>query len=65
MTAWVNNGSSDNVYYTGTSSATLKWAGGIKPTMSTGTGRTDVYGFLCTNAAGSAFDGFIIGQDIQ
>jgi len=32
--------------------------------MSTSTSHTDVYGFLCTNDAGSAFDGFIIGQDL-
>jgi hypothetical protein len=63
VTAWLNTGS-DFVYYTGTTRATLRWAGNIKPTMSTSTGHTDVYGFLCTNAAGSAFDAFIIGQDL-
>ena len=44
--------------------ATVRWAGNIKPTMSTSGNHTDVYGFLCTNAAGTAFDGFIIGQDL-
>jgi len=44
--------------------ATVRWAGDITPTMSTATAHTDVYGFLCTNDAGTAFDGFIIGQDL-
>ena len=63
VTAWLNTGS-DFVYYTGTTRATLRWAGNIKPTMSTSTGHTDVYGFLCTDNAGSKFDAFIIGQDL-
>ena len=42
--------------------ATVRWAGNITPTMSTA--HTDVYGFLCTNDAGTTFDGFIIGQDL-
>jgi hypothetical protein len=49
---------------TGGTAATVRWAGGITPTMSTATEHTDVYGFLCTNDAGTAFDGFIIGQDL-
>jgi len=44
--------------------ATIRWAGGTVPVMSTSTAHTDVYGFLCTNNAGTAFDGFIIGQDL-
>jgi hypothetical protein len=44
--------------------AVVRWAGNVVPTMSTATAHTDVYGFLCTNAAGTAFDGFIIGQDL-
>tara|TARA_R110000787_G_scaffold49634_4_gene118905 strand:+ start:132 stop:2696 length:2565 start_codon:yes stop_codon:yes gene_type:complete len=44
--------------------ATVRWAGNITPTMSTATAHTDVYGFLCTNDAGTTFDGFIIGQDL-
>ena len=63
VTAWNNTGT-DNVHYTGTTRATLRWAGDIKPTMSTATGHTDVYGFLCTNNVGSAFDAFIVGQDL-
>ena len=49
---------------TGGTAATVRWAGNIKPTMSTSTSHTDVYGFLCTNNAGSEFDAFIIGQDL-
>ena len=45
-------------------SATIRWASNRVPTMSTSTSHTDVYGFLCTNNAGTAFDGFIIGQDL-
>ena len=43
---------------------TIRWAGNVVPVMSTSTGHTDVLGFLCTNNAGTAFDGFIIGQDL-
>lgn len=49
---------------TGGTAATIRWAGNITPTMSTATSHTDVYGFLCTNNAGTNFDGFIIGQDL-
>ena len=51
-------------YTTGGAAATVRWAGNVVPTMSTSTSHTDVYGFLCTNNAGSNFDGFIIGQDL-
>ena len=55
-----------NVDYTsGGAAATVRWAGGgTAPTMSTSTSHTDVYGFLCTNNAGSAFDGFVVGQNL-
>jgi hypothetical protein len=49
---------------TGGTAAAVRWAGNITPTMSTSTSHTDVYGFLCTNNAGTTFDGFIIGQDL-
>ena len=44
---------------------TIKWAGGITPTVTSGAGKADVFGFLCT-ATGSpnSFDAFIIGQNI-
>ena len=52
-------------YTTGGAAATVRWAGGgTAPTMSTATSHTDVYGFLCTNNAGSAFDGFVVGQNL-
>jgi hypothetical protein len=51
-------------YDTGGTAATVRWAANSAPTMSTATSHTDVYGFLCTNDAGSAFDGFIVGQDL-
>ena len=52
-------------YTSGGAAAAIRWAGGgTAPTMSTSTSHTDVYGFLCTNNAGSAFDGFVIGQDL-
>lgn len=52
-------------YTTGGAAATVRWAGGgTAPTMSTSTSHTDVYGFLCTNDAGSAFDGFVVGQNL-
>ena len=55
----------DNVDYNASGGgATVRWAGNITPTMSTSTGHTDVYGFICTNAAGTTFDGFIVGQDL-
>ena len=44
--------------------ATVRWPGGTVPVMSTSTGHTDVFGFICTDAAGTKFDGFIIGQDL-
>ena len=54
-----------NVDYTsGGAAATVRWPGGTAPTMSTSTSHTDVYDFLCTNSAGSAFDAFIVGQDL-
>jgi len=57
--AWTNVDSA-----TGGTAATVRWAGNVVPVMSTSTAHTDVLGFLCTNAAGTAFDGFIIGQDL-
>ena len=52
-------------YTTGGAAAAVRWAeGGTAPTMSTATSHTDVYGFLCTNNAGSAFDGFVVGQNL-
>ena len=63
VTAWNNTGT-NNVYYTGTTNAVVRWAGDLDPTMSTTAGHTDVYGFLCTDSLGSKFDAFIVGQDL-
>lgn len=42
--------------------ATLKWAGGSAPTLTTTAAKTDVFGFICTSAGN--YDGFIIGQNL-
>jgi hypothetical protein len=42
----------------------VRWVGGTAPTMSTGTGRVDVYGFLCTRSNGRGTDGFVIAQNL-
>ena len=44
--------------------ATLRWAAGIQPVITTNVNHTDVYGFLCTHSNGKTFDGFIVGQDL-
>ena len=41
---------------------TIKWAGGVAPTLTTTINKADVFGFLCTGA--DAYDGFVIGQNI-
>ena len=47
--------------FTLTYADTIKWAGGSAPTLTED--KADVLGFLCTTAS-SAFDGFVIGQNI-
>lgn len=42
--------------------ATLKWAGGTPPTLTTTINKTDVIGFLCTSA--NNYDAFVIGQNL-
>jgi hypothetical protein len=41
---------------------TIKWAGGVAPTLTTTGNKTDVFGFICT-AAGN-YDGFVIGKNL-
>lgn len=41
---------------------TIKWPGGVTPTLTTTSGKIDVFGFIATSA--SAFDGFIVGQNL-
>ena len=43
--------------------ATINWAAGAVPTLTTTATKADVFGFICTDASGSPkFDGFILGQ---
>lgn len=42
--------------------STIRWAGGTPPTLTTGGGKRDVFGFTRTGA--NTFDGFVIGKDI-
>jgi hypothetical protein len=41
---------------------TIKWAGGVAPTLTTTLNKTDVFGFICTSAGN--YDGFVIGQNL-
>jgi hypothetical protein len=42
--------------------ATLKWAGGSAPTLTTTTGKRDTFGFRVTGT--DAYDAFVVGQNI-
>lgn len=42
--------------------STIKWAGGVAPTLTTTAGQTDAFGFICTGT--NTYDGFIIGQNL-
>ena len=56
----------DDVQINSGSRVTVNWPGGTAPTMTTGNGAVDVYGFIIRGLAGSAaIDGFIIGQDVK
>jgi hypothetical protein len=57
LVAWTNVDSA-------TGGTATRQGAGPPAVMSTSTGHTDVYGFICTDAAGTKFDGFIIGQDL-
>jgi len=41
---------------------TIRWAGGIVPTLTTTADKRDTFGFICMGS--NLYDGFIIGQDI-
>jgi len=41
---------------------TIKWAGGVAPTLTTTANKTDVFGFICTSAGN--FDGFVVGYNL-
>jgi len=49
--------------YTITWPATILWAGGVKPTLSTTVGVVDYLSFICVN--GSAWAGFAAGLDMK
>jgi len=56
----------DDVQVNSGSRVTVHWPGGTAPTLTTGNGSADVYGFIIRGLAGSAaLDGFIIGQDVK
>ena len=42
--------------------STIKWAGGVAPTLTTTANKTDVFGFICTSAGN--FDGFVVGYNL-
>lgn len=42
--------------------STIKWPGGVAPTLSTGAGKRDIFGFRVTSAGN--YDGFIIGYNL-
>ena len=56
----------DAVQINSGSRVATKWGGGIGPTLTTGNGAADLYGFVIRGVAGSAaIDGFIIAQDLK
>ena len=42
--------------------STIKWPGGLVPTLTTTASKTDVFGFICTSAGN--YDGFVIGYNL-
>ena len=42
--------------------ATIRWAGGLAPTLTTTASKRDVFGFICRGA--DTYDGFVIGMNI-
>lgn len=42
--------------------STIKWPNSVTPTLSTASGKIDVFGFIATSA--TTFDGFVIGQTL-
>ncbi len=41
---------------------TIKWAGGVAPTLTTTANKIDVFGFICTSSGN--YDGYIVGQNL-
>lgn len=42
--------------------STIKWPNNTAPTLTNGSGKVDVFGFICTSSGN--YDGFIIGQNL-
>lgn len=42
--------------------STIKWTGGSAPTLSTGSGKIDTFGFICTSDGN--YEGYILGMNI-
>jgi len=42
--------------------STIKWPGGVTPTLTTTANKTDVFGFICTSA--NNYDGFVVGYNL-
>jgi len=42
--------------------ATIKWAGGVAPTLTTTASKADVFGLVCTGS--NTYDGFVVGQNL-
>lgn len=42
--------------------STIKWPGGVTPTLTTTANKTDVFGFICTSAGN--YDGFVLGYNL-
>ena len=42
--------------------STIKWAGGVVPTLTTTANKADVFGFICTGT--DAYDGFVVGYNV-
>ena len=41
---------------------TIKWAGGVTPTLTATPNKTDVFGFICTST--NNYDGFVVGYNL-
>lgn len=44
--------------------ATIKWAGGSAPTLTTTANKADTFGFEITGTNPNTYDGFIVGQNL-
>ena len=42
--------------------STIKWAGGVTPTLTTTANKADVFGFICTGT--NTYDGFVVGYNV-